>query len=127
MECSEGTAQREIYSIHAYINKEERSQINNPSLHLEELEIGEQTKPKANRRKETVKVRSRGKHYYDPEIPLLGIYLEKTIIQKRYVHGTSLVVQWLRIRLPVQGTRVRALLWEDPTCHGATKPMSHNY
>ena len=23
---------------------------------------------------------------YDPEIPLLGIYLEKTIIQKRYMH-----------------------------------------
>ena len=41
--------------------------------------------------------------------------------------GTSLVVQWLRIRLPMQGTRVRALVREDPTCHGATKPASHNY
>ena len=41
--------------------------------------------------------------------------------------GTSLVAQWLRIRLPMQGTRVRALVWEDPTCHGATKPMHHNY
>ena len=41
--------------------------------------------------------------------------------------GTSLVVQWLRIRLPMQGTRVRALVWEDPTCHGATRPVSHNY
>ena len=40
---------------------------------------------------------------------------------------TSLVAQWLRIRLPMQGTRVRALVWEDPTCHGATKPMRHNY
>ena len=39
----------------------------------------------------------------------------------------SLVVQWLRIRLPTQGTRVRALVWEDPTCRGATKPMRHNY
>ena len=39
----------------------------------------------------------------------------------------SLVVQWLRIYLPVQGTRVRALAQEDPTCHGATKPMRHNY
>ena len=39
----------------------------------------------------------------------------------------SLVVQWLRIRLPMQGTRVRALVWEDPTCRGATKPVSHNY
>ena len=41
--------------------------------------------------------------------------------------GTSLVAQWLRIRLPMQGTRVRALVQEDPTCHGATKPMHHNY
>ena len=39
--------------------------------------------------------------------------------------GTSLVAQWLRICLPVQGTRVRALVWEDPTCRGATKPMHH--
>ena len=41
--------------------------------------------------------------------------------------GTSLVVQWLRICLPMQGTQVRALVREDPTCHGATKPMRHNY
>ena len=39
----------------------------------------------------------------------------------------SLVVQWLRIRLPMQGTWVRALVWEDPTCRGATRPVSHNY
>ena len=36
----------------------------------------------------------------------------------------SLVAQWLRIRLPMQGTRVRALLWEDPTCRGAIKPCA---
>ena len=40
---------------------------------------------------------------------------------------TSLVVQWLRILLPMQGTRVRVLVWEDPTCRGATKPVHHNY
>ena len=40
---------------------------------------------------------------------------------------TSLVAQWLRVCLPVQGTRVRALVWEDPTCRGATGPVSHNY
>ena len=27
----------------------------------------------------------------------------------------------------MQGTRVWALVWEDPTCHRATKPMHHNY
>ena len=39
----------------------------------------------------------------------------------------SLVAQWLRICLPMQGTRVRALVREDPTCRGATKPVRHNY
>ena len=29
--------------------------------------------------------------------------------------GTCVVAQWLRIRLPMQGTQVRALVWEDPT------------
>ena len=41
--------------------------------------------------------------------------------------GASLVAQWLRICLPMQGTRVRALVREDPTCRGATRPVSHNY
>ena len=36
---------------------------------------------------------------YDPAIPLLGKYPEKTTIQKDTC-GTSIVVQWLRIRLP---------------------------
>ena len=38
----------------------------------------------------------------------------------------SLVAQWLRICLPMQRTRVRALVWEDPTCRRATGPVSHN-
>ena len=42
-------------------------------------------------------------------------------------HGTFLVAQLLRIRLPVQGIRVRALVQEDPTCSRATKPVCHNY
>ena len=43
-------------------------------------------------------------------------------INDNYVMWASLVVQWLRICLPVQETRVRALVWEDPTCRGATGP-----
>ena len=39
----------------------------------------------------------------------------------------SLVAQWLRIRLPMQATRVPALVQEDPICRGATKPVRHNY
>ena len=46
---------------------------------------------------------------------------------KCHLHGASLVAQWLGIRLPMQGTRVRALVWEDPTCRGTTRPVSHNY
>ena len=38
----------------------------------------------------------------------------------------SLVAQWLRICLLMQETRVRALVWEDPTCHGAVGPVSHS-
>ena len=41
--------------------------------------------------------------------------------------GASLVAQWLRICLPMQGTRVRALVWEDPICRGAAGPVSHDY
>ena len=36
--------------------------------------------------------------------------------------GTSLVLQWLRVCLPMQGTWVRSLVWEDPTWQGAAKP-----
>ena len=46
---------------------------------------------------------------------------------KNPMFGASLVAQWLRVCLPMQGTRVRALVWEDPTCRGATGPVSHSY
>ena len=36
------------------------------------------------------------------------------------------MVQWIRIHLPMQGTEVQSLVWEDPANHGAAKPMSHN-
>ena len=39
----------------------------------------------------------------------------------------SLVAQWLRIHLPMQATRVQALVQEEPTCHRAAKPVCHNY
>ena len=51
----------------------------------------------------------------------------KTLFCSKSESRASLVVQWLRICLPMQETRVRALVWEDPTCRGATRPMSHNY
>ena len=49
------------------------------------------------------------------------------VLKTRVKAGASLVVQWLRIRLPMQKTWVRSLVREDPTCCGATKPTRHNY
>ena len=40
---------------------------------------------------------------------------------------SSLVAQWLRIHLPMQETWVQSLIWEDPKCRRAPKPMSHKY
>ena len=46
---------------------------------------------------------------------------------KRRSCRTSLGVQWIRICLPMQGTPVRSLVWENSTHHRATKPVHHNY
>ena len=43
---------REFIAINAYIKKQERSQVNNLSLHLKELETEEKTKTKVSRKKE---------------------------------------------------------------------------
>ena len=37
--------------------------------------------------------------------------------------GTSLMVQWLSIHPPMQGTRVRSLVPEDSTCCRTTNPV----
>ena len=43
---------------------------------------------------------------YDPAIPLLGIYPDKTLIQKdTYAPRISLVVQWLRLHATTAGGR----------------------
>ena len=52
---------------------------------------------------------------------LSGVSFKRALIQ------TAPVVQWLRIHLPMQGTQVRSLVWEDPTCRRATKPVCCNY
>ena len=63
-------------------------------------------------------------HWTAREVPDFSIF-NHSFIQEIF-EWASLVAQWLRICLPMQGTRVRALLWEDPTCRGATRPVSHN-
>ena len=45
-------------AIQAYLKKIEKSQINNLTLHLQELEEQQQTKPRASRRKELTKIRA---------------------------------------------------------------------
>ena len=40
--------------------------------------------------------------------------------------GTSLLAQWIRIHLPIQGTWVQFLIREDSTSHGATNPLCHD-
>ena len=45
-------------AIQAYLKRQEKSQLKNLTLHLKELEKEEQTKPKAGRRKEIIKIRA---------------------------------------------------------------------
>ena len=45
-------------AIQTYLKKPEKSQINNLTLHLKELEKEEQTKPKVSRRKQSIKIRA---------------------------------------------------------------------
>ena len=56
----------------------------------------------------------------------IKLMTNKNLLHKK-INRASLVAQWLGVRLLMQGTRVRALVWEDPTCRGATGPVGHNY
>ena len=40
--------------------------------------------------------------------------------------GAFLGAQWWGVHLPMQETWVWSLIWEDPTCHRATKPGTCN-
>ena len=58
MGCSKSSSKREVYSYTSLPKKQEKSQINNLTLHLKELEKEEQTKSKVSRRKEIIKIRA---------------------------------------------------------------------
>ena len=45
-------------AIQSYLKKQEKSQINNLTLYLKEIEKEEQTKPKVSRRKDVIKIRT---------------------------------------------------------------------
>ena len=52
---------------------------------------------------------------------ILKIVKYNLFIKKVFMRQTSLVVQWLRICLPIQGTQTWSPVQEDPTCFRATK------
>ena len=56
MGYSKSSSKREVYSYKTL--PQEKSQVNNVTLHLKELGKEEQTKPKVNRRKEIIKIRA---------------------------------------------------------------------
>ena len=75
-------------AIQDYLRKQEKPQINNLTLQLKGQEKEDQRKLKVSRRKEILKIR--------PKINKI----------KTKQNRATLVVQWLRIHLPMQGTQV---------------------
>ncbi|XP_057408003.1 Bardet-Biedl syndrome 1 protein isoform X5 [Balaenoptera acutorostrata] len=75
------------------------------------------------------------------KVPLLvpGLnYPLETFVESLSDKGISDIIKVLVLRegqnapllsahISMPGTRVQALVWEDPTCRGATGPVSHNY
>ena len=71
-----------------------------------------------------------GEHYLttDQASPLVkwgsSPLLRDCSVSNKKIVGTSQVVQWFRVCLPMQGTQVLSLVGEDSTCLGATKPRT---
>ena len=61
------------------------------------------------------------------DVTILDFKIYYNIMVIKTVRWASLVVQQLRIHLLMQGTWVRSLVPEGPTCWGAAKPSGHNY
>ena len=56
--CSKGSPKRKIHCNPAYLKKQEKSQIQNLTAHLKELEEEQQRNPKPRRRRELIKIRA---------------------------------------------------------------------
>ena len=56
-EAAKAVLRGKFIAIQAFLKKEEKSQIDNLTHHLNKLEKEEQTKPKVSRRKEIIKIR----------------------------------------------------------------------
>ena len=57
-DTAKGVLRGKFTAIRSYLKKQEKSQINNLTVHLKQLEKEEQTKPKVSRRKEIIKIRA---------------------------------------------------------------------
>ena len=57
-DAAKAVLRRKYTAIQSHHKKQEKSQINNLTLHLKQLEKEEQTKPKVSRRKEIIKIRA---------------------------------------------------------------------
>ena len=51
--------------------------------------------------------------------------MHRTTPYNKELSGASLLAQWLGVHLPMQGTRVRAPVREDPACRGVAGPVGH--
>ena len=56
-DATKAVLREKFIAIQAFLKKEERSQIDNLTLHLNELEKEEQKRPKVGRRKEIIKIK----------------------------------------------------------------------
>ena len=66
-----------------------------------------------------------GYYFSVPHYEIFSCHLYEMLKAEKL--GISLVVQWLRICLPMQGTWVQSLVQElRSTCHRATKPQLLN-
>ena len=57
-DIQKGVLRRKFIAIQAYLKKTQKSQINNQTLHLQELEEQQQIMPRVSRRKEIIKIRA---------------------------------------------------------------------
>ena len=65
--------------------------------------------------------------FFSKDVRMANITNHQANASQNHSEKTCLVVQWLRICLPVLGTWVWSLVQEDSTCCGAAKPVRHSY
>ena len=81
--------------VQSYLKKQEKSQVNNLTLHLKELEKEEQTKPKVSRRKEIINTRAE----------MNEIEMKKTIAK---INKTSINIKMYKL-YPLENNHKRIL------------------